>query len=122
MKLRELSDCAKMCGATYVMMKGIFNEMVCSPNLQNFMNETGMFDVYQEINSSEPEQRVATFECRSVCFDHMLTTERVVRRMTGIKLIDCSEIFESDNRGYLNNVNFVDYFAEELVKYIINFV
>ena len=47
-QLRELSEHVKTCGATDVMVTGDFNESVCSTNTQNFMNETGLFDVFQE--------------------------------------------------------------------------
>ena len=53
-QLRELSAYVKTCGATDVMITGDFNESVCSSNMQNFMNETGLFDVFQEINGVEP--------------------------------------------------------------------
>ena len=36
--------------------------------------------------------------------------------MTGIELIECSEISESDHRRYLTDLDLVDYFSEELVE------
>ena len=37
-------------------MSGDFNESACSAKMQNFMNETGSFGVFQEINGVEPEK------------------------------------------------------------------
>ena len=54
------------------------------------MNGTGLFDVFQEINGVEPEQRDATFEHGSKCVDYVLATEGALRCITGIELIECS--------------------------------
>ena len=78
-QLRELSEHVKTCGATDVIITGDFNESVCSTNIQNFMNETGLFDVFQEINGVDLEQRDATFEFGSKCVDYVLTAEGVLR-------------------------------------------
>ena len=47
-QLRELAEHAKTCGATDVIITGNFNERVCLSNTQNFMNETGLFDVFKK--------------------------------------------------------------------------
>ena len=40
----------------------------------------------------------------------------MLRCIKGIELTECSEIVESDHRGYLTDVDFAEYFAEELVE------
>ena len=45
---------------------------MCSSNIQDFVNETGVFDVFQEINGVELDQREATHECTSNCVDYVL--------------------------------------------------
>ena len=47
------------------------------------MNETGLNDVFQEINGAEPNKREATCEHRSKCTDCVLETERTLRNITG---------------------------------------
>ena len=65
------------------------------------MNEMGLFDVFQEINSIEPEQRDSAFEDGSKNIDYVLVIEGVLRCITWIELIECSEITELDHQGYL---------------------
>ena len=80
------------------------------------MNETGSHDVFQKINGAEPDKREATHEHGSKCTDYALTTEGILRNITWIEIIECSEIIESDDRECLTNVGFSDYFAEEFVE------
>ena len=76
------------------------------------MNETGLFDVFQEINRVESDQREATCEHRSNYAYYVMATEGTLRNMTGTEMIECSEIIESDHRDYLTDVDFSDYYAE----------
>ena len=70
----ELAKRVKKCGATDVIMTECFNEIVCSTNMQNFMTETGLCDVFQEINGVEPNQIEATHEHGSKCMYYVLST------------------------------------------------
>ena len=51
-----------------------FNENVYSANMQNFMTEIGVFEVFQEINGVEPKQREAAREhwanAHVMCWQH----------------------------------------------------
>ena len=98
-----------------MIITGDFNENVCSTNMQNFMTETGLFDVFHEINGVEPNQREDTGEHESKCMCYVLATEGILRNMTGIEIIECSETIESDYQGCLIDVDFLEYFAEEFV-------
>ena len=80
------------------------------------MNETGLFGVFQEINSFEPDKRETTHDNCSKLICHVLATEGMLRNVKGIEIIECSKIIESDHRGYLTDVDFSDYFAEEFVE------
>ena len=57
-----------------MIITGGFNESVCSSNMQNFMNETGLFYVFQEINGAETEQRDDAFD-HGKFIDFVLATE-----------------------------------------------
>ena len=46
----------------------------------------------------------------------MLATEGTLWNLTGIELIECTEIVESDHRRFLTDVEISDYFAEEFVE------
>ena len=46
----------------------------------------------------------------------MLATKGKPRNVTGIEIIECSEIIESDNPGCLTDVDFSKCFAEEFVE------
>ena len=106
MQLKKLAEYDKKCGSTDVIVAGDFNESVCYANIQHFINETGLHDVFQEINGVEPERREATHENGSKCTDYVLETEGMLRNVTGIEIIECSEIVESDHRVYLTDVYF----------------
>ena len=93
-QLRELEEDLKMRRAMHVVTTGDFNESVYSTNMQNFMTETGLFDVFQEVNGVEMEQRDAAFEHGSKHADFSLTTEGILICVSKIELIDCNEIVE----------------------------
>ena len=105
-KLKELEEHVKKCGETDVMIAGHFNENARSANLQNIMNETCLFDLFQEINRVKPEEREATHDHRNKCIDCVLATEDLLCNMKGIEAIEYSEIIESHHRGNLTDVNF----------------
>ena len=67
-----------------MIITGDFSESVCSANMKNFMNKTGLFRVFQEINGVKPKQREAEHEHRSKCIDHVLETEGMLRNITEI--------------------------------------
>ena len=77
------------------------------------MNDAGLFEVFQEVNGVEPEQRKATFEYESKCTDFVLTTDGILLCVKGIELIECSEIVESYHPGHLTDVDLSDYFSED---------
>ena len=52
---------------------------------KNFINETGLFDVFQEINRVEPDQRGATCDNGSNCIDHEMATEGKLRKQKELK-------------------------------------
>ena len=89
-----------------MIVAGYFNESECSVSMKIFMNETGLFDVFQEINGVEPDKRKSTHDNGRKCIDHMLSTEGTLCRITGMEIIECNEIMESDDRGFLTDVDF----------------
>ena len=46
-QLKELAKYVKKSEGTGLKVASDFNESVCSANMQNFMNETGSFDMFQ---------------------------------------------------------------------------
>ena len=46
----------------------------------------------------------------------MLATEGVLSKVKGCPPIECSEIVESDHRGCLTDVDFVEHFAEKFIE------
>ena len=52
--------------------------------MQYFINETGLYDTFQEINGVESETREATHQHGSTCTDYVLATEGMSRNITGI--------------------------------------
>ena len=75
------------------------------------MNETGLCDVFVEINGVEIENREATHQHVRKCIVYVLATEGTLRNATGIKLIESSEIVESDHRGCLTDIDLTEHFA-----------
>ena len=57
---------------------------MCPVNMQYFINETGLYDTFQEINGVESETREATHQHGSTCTDYVLATEGMSRNITGI--------------------------------------
>ena len=108
----ELVEHAKTRRATDIAAIGYFNQSIYSTNMQNFMNETVLFDIFQEVNGVEMEQREAALECGSKCADFGLEIERILRFIVGIGLTECSKIVESDHSRHSTDDNLADYFAE----------
>ena len=46
----------------------------------------------------------------------MLATEGTLSNVKGCKLIECSEIVQSDHRKFLIDICFAEYFVEEFVE------
>ena len=83
-----------------------FNESACSANMQNFVTETGLFGVFQEISRVEPDKREARHKHCSKCIDNVLAIERMLRNTIGTEIVECSETIESDYRVHLTDVDF----------------
>ena len=79
------------------------------------MNETGSNDVFAEINELEIENREATCQHVRKCIYYVLYIEGMLRKVTGIELVECSELVESDHRECLTTADFSECFAEEFV-------
>ena len=55
-QLKVLAEYVKRCAATDVIVAGDLNGRVSSENTNNFMNETGLCDLFQEMNGAETEK------------------------------------------------------------------
>ena len=92
-----------------------FNEDSHSNNMQELMLETGLFDVFDETSSVDKQHRDPTFECGSKGVDFFINWW-LLRCVKGIGLIERNEISESDNRGFLIDIDMANYFSKELVE------
>ena len=80
------------------------------------MNETGLHDVFAEINRVEESDREATHQHGSRYVDCVLATDGTLRNVQGCELIECSEIVESDHRGNLTDADFAECFIEDFAE------
>ena len=94
---KYLADCIKRHAAINVIFYGNFNECVSSETIKYFMNETGPHDVFAEINGAETENREVICQHGRKCINCTLTTEGTLMNVTGIGLIECSDIVKSDH-------------------------
>ena len=69
-KLNELKEHIKNIQAADVIVKGDFNEDVCSNKIQNFMIERGLYDIFlRDIWRGKKYDRDSMFEHGSKCVD-----------------------------------------------------
>ena len=87
-----------------------------SDNAKSFMNETGLYDVFAEVNGVEEDKRETTCQHGSAWIDHVLAADGMLRKAKGCELTECSELVESDHRGQLTDVDLAENFSEDFAK------
>ena len=114
--LKELKQEIREMNATDVVVAGDFNEDVNAKNIQEFVVEMGLYEVFGEVHEVDENDRDGTFECGTKCIDYVLVSEGMLNVVEGIELIECNEIVDSDHRGYLTDLNLEMHFEEDFNK------
>ena len=99
-----------------VVVAGDFNKDANAKNIQEFVVEMGLYEVFGEVHEVDKNDRDGTFEYGTKCVDYVLVSEGMLNVVEGIELIECNEIVDSDHRGYLTDLNLETYFKEEFNK------
>ena len=76
-----------------------------------------MQDIHQIINDTEDSERDRTYKKGRNQINAIFATETVLQYVSSSKIIDFDEIIPTDNRGFLININFEEYFNVKPSKY-----
>ena len=114
--LQELKQETKDMTETYVVVVGDFNEDVNAKNVQEFVVEMGLREVFREFHEVNDNDRDGTFECGTKCTDHVLVSEGMSNVVEGIELIEYNEIVDSEHHRCLTDLNLEACFEEDFNK------
>jgi len=86
--LKELKQEIREMNATDVVVAGGFNEDVNAKNVQEFVVEMGLHEVFGEVHEVDKNHRDGTFEHGTKCIDYVLVSEVMLNIVKGIELIE----------------------------------
>ena len=104
--------------ATDVIIVGDFNEDVNAKDVQEFMVEMGLQEVFREIHEVNEDDRDGTFEYGKNVQITFQFSEGLLNVVEGTELIECNEVVDSDYLRCLTDVNFETHFGEDFNKEI----
>ena len=100
-----------------IIIAGDLNQNVNANEIRQFFTDLGVDDVHSRINRIENKDLDKTQVPRSNPIDLIAALEGLMEFIEGSKLLSHNEIVWSDHRAYVIDVNFEDYFNEELSRW-----
>ena len=88
--------------ATDFMVVGDFNEDASAKNMQEFMIESGLYEVLSELSNSEVSNRDIELECGSKFIDHVQRLEVFLNVSESIELIEFNKNYGSRSQRMLS--------------------
>jgi hypothetical protein len=98
---------------TDVIIAGDYNQGINERAVQQFYAEIGVKDVHSKINNIEMNQLDKTYKKGSRTIDSIAASSGIMNYIEGSKLVNYSEIVETDHRGYIIDVAMEEYFDIE---------
>ena len=96
-----------------VILAGDMNEAIDSKNIDKFLISNGLFNIHEQINGADTQQREATYEFGSKYINLLAVIGRLLEFINGSKMIDFKEYITTDHQGYIVDINLIAYFEEE---------
>ena len=79
-----------------IIVAGDFNENIDWKNMQEFMKEIGLFNIWAEVNRINKEER-------EILKDLFIVNEEIINNLVEVEIIECNKIAEFNCIGYLAN-------------------
>ena len=102
---------------TDIILAGDFNQGISEKAVRQFYAEIGVTDVHSKINNVMIIQLDKTYKRGSRAIDSIAASSGIMEYIEGSKLVDYSEIVESDHRGYVIDVAMEEYFEIEFSQW-----
>ena len=96
-------------GIEGIIIAGDINQDINHHQIQKFMRENRLYEIYQEITNNESSDRDNTYKNGRNQIDAVFGTEQIVRVTRGSKIVDFDEIIITDHRGFMFNIDINKY-------------
>ena len=82
------------------------------------MIRESLFDMHEEVNKIDKEERYNTHDRESKFMCLLLVTGGILEKIVRIQLIEYNEIVEHDRRWYLDSIYVTEIFTDELIEVV----
>lgn len=114
---QEIIKHVKEQNITDVIVAGDFNQGISEKAVRDFFEAIEVLDVHSKLNNVAITQLDKTFKQGSRAIDSIAASRGVMNYIEGSRLVNYSEIVESDHRGYIIDVAMEDYFEMEFSQW-----
>ena len=96
---------------------GDFNQDINNLVIEKFMRENKLCETHQKANNFEGIERNKAHLKGQNQIDSVFGTEKMIYHIRGRRMIDFNEMLPADHRGFLFDIDYVQYFKLKLSNY-----